>query len=41
VRERDLAFAATVAGYERRPSEKQLAYLLDLTRKVLAAGGDA
>jgi hypothetical protein len=38
VREKDLAFAKTVGGYVHRPSAKQLLYLLDLTRRVLAAG---
>lgn len=37
LREKDLAFARTVAGYEHRPTEKQLGYLHDLVRRVLEA----
>lgn len=35
LREKDVAFARTVAGYGHRPSDKQLAYLADLVRKVV------
>ena len=38
VRAQDLEFAAVVAGYAHRPSERQLVYLHALARKVLQHG---
>ena len=38
IRPKDLDFASKIAGYTHRPSEAQLVWLHDITRRVLAGG---